>query len=632
MSAPNIVAIAPNRELEHVLKDLVKENSLPVRVYQGDLLEGLEVARAALEDKVEVFVSRGGTALMLQHADMGVPVVEIKVSAYDILTALAESRRVTEHVAVVGFKNVIQGSAEIARLIDLQADEYHVDSALDVTDCLRHVKELGIKWVIGDTVVHRSAASLGLGCTLITSGKKAVLEALETATFLASVRRRERANAIRLQTILDHVGDGVVAVDKDGNIVAMNKTAEQVLSLEDMPKLNLRQTLSKKEATLNEIITVAKHVLLMNRLLIQDDGIVMGAVATFKDVSDVESAERKVRRALVTKGHRANYTFTDIMGTSPALKAAIKEAKSFAFTDDTTVLIVGPTGSGKELFAQSIHNASARREGPFVAVNCAALPASLLESELFGYVGGAFTGAKRKGKAGLFELAHTGTIFLDEIGEMPLELQARLLRVLEEREVVRLGSERVTPVNIRVIAATNRDLKEAVDKGKFRADLYYRLNVLPLRVPSLDERRSDIPLLFRYFVAKIAEHLGQETPVISAPALELICSRSYPGNVRELKNLAERLTVLARDGVISPASVGQMPIKEERHEIENTPQQPKCKGGDVIEVPVNTLKKMESRMVQEVLKKFHGDRQKTANVLGVSRTTVWRKVRQANGG
>jgi len=455
--------------------------------------------------------------------------------------------------------------------------------------------------------------------------------------------------------------EGVHVVDENGITVFYNQTMATLEGTE--PKKVINKSLlevfpffCRETSTLMKVLKTGKPIneqrqVYMNlkgikittinsTFPIKDKGEIIGAVEISKDITNIEEMSGKIIDLQEKIYHKkdknystpsAKYTFSDIIGESNEIKEVISYAKKASMTS-SSVLIFGETGTGKELFAQSIHNASARREGPFVAVNCAALPASLLESELFGYVGGAFTGAKRKGKAGLFELAHTGTIFLDEIGEMPLELQARLLRVLEEREVVRLGSERVTPVNIRVIAATNRDLKEAVDKGKFRADLYYRLNVLPLRVPSLDERRSDIPLLFRYFVAKIAEHLGQETPVISAPALELICSRSYPGNVRELKNLAERLTVLARDGVISPASVGQMPIKEERHEIENTPQQPKCKGGDVIEVPVNTLKKMESRMVQEVLKKFHGDRQKTANVLGVSRTTVWRKVRQANGG
>jgi len=266
-----------------------------------------------------------------------------------------------------------------------------------------------------------------------------------------------------------------------------------------------------------------------------------GIIITFKDLSEIMEMENIVRVNLFKKGHTAKYRFSDIVGKSKNMSETIEIAKKLS-RSNSTLLLTGESGTGKELFAHSIHNASKQQYGPFVAANFAALTESLLESELFGYEEGAFTGARKGGHAGLFEQAHKGTIFLDEIGDASPRIQARLLRVLQEKEVLRVGGTKIIPIDVRVIASTNKDLHKLVQKGDFREDLYYRLNVLPINIPPLRERKSDIPLLIKMFLKKFPN--GSEM-VISNEVMAKFLEYDWPGNVRELENVIEYLYNLA---------------------------------------------------------------------------------------
>ena len=297
----------------------------------------------------------------------------------------------------------------------------------------------------------------------------------------------------------------------------------------------------------------------------------------------------------------------------------MQTAKRYAVAN-SSVLISGETGTGKEMFAQSIHNYSRRRGEAFVAVNCATIPANLLESELFGYVEGAFTGAKRGGKMGLFELAHKGTIFLDEIGETSLDMQARLLRVLEEHEIMRVGDDKVIPVDIRVIAASNRDLKKMVDEGSFRSDFYYRLDVLSLKLPPLRDCIENIETLIHNFTARYASENGRRPLEYAPEAMKLLVDYEWPGNVRELKNVVERLVVTCGDDCIDAGRVmdalhitAPLPVKTA----------PSGEG---------TLDEAEMRLIKRTLAECGGNKTQTAKRLGISRPTLHRKLRIMEGG
>ncbi|WP_408954951.1 sigma-54 interaction domain-containing protein [Natroniella sp. ANB-PHB2] len=358
------------------------------------------------------------------------------------------------------------------------------------------------------------------------------------------VKDAERANK-KLDAVLNHVHDGIIYINGREEIEVFNRRAEEIFEIKAEEMLtkkigdkinntNLDQVLRNDFKEINALQNVGGKKIVTTRVPVKQDQEIIGALATFKDVTEVKKLEEDLRRKLKDKGHIAKYSFGDIIGDSEEIKQVIGKAKKLA-RSKSTLLLQGESGTGKELFAGAIHNYSLRKNNPFVAINCAALPENLLESELFGYEEGAFTGAKKGGKPGVFEQAHTGTIFLDEIGDIPLNIQARLLRVLQEKEVMRIGATQVIPIDIRVVAATNKDLEELVSKGEFREDLYYRLNVLSLEIPPLRMRREDIPLLIDYFLQKFS----REDLVLTKETISRLYNYDWKGNIRELESCVE---------------------------------------------------------------------------------------------
>lgn len=323
-------------------------------------------------------------------------------------------------------------------------------------------------------------------------------------------------------------------------------------------------------------------------------------------------------------GHPKPSNFAqNMVGQSPAIQEVLHQV-SIVAPMDSTVLILGETGTGKELIAQAIHNSGARRNKPLIKVNCAAMPAGLLESELFGHERGAFTGAVAR-KTGRFEMAHQGTIFLDEIGDIPLELQPKLLRVLQEQEFERLGSVHSTRVDVRVVAATSRNLPAMLNEGQFRSDLFYRLNVFPVRVPSLRERREDIPLLVAHFVAKFSARMNRQIEVIPSDVMQALASYDWPGNVRELKNFIERSVILSPDGVLSP------PLKELDPQSEAVRAATPYRMERPVAASSSTMRDVETKHILQTLRETQwvvGGPKGAAVRLGLNRTTLMYRMRK----
>ncbi|QAT43270.1 sigma-54 interaction domain-containing protein [Aminipila luticellarii] len=320
-------------------------------------------------------------------------------------------------------------------------------------------------------------------------------------------------------------------------------------------------------------------------------------------------------------GLTAEYTFDSIVGSSPAITEKIQQAKEYA-SSPYNLLIVGESGVGKELFAQSIHNYSERRQEPFVALNCASFPENLIESELFGYVGGAFTGASKTGQIGKFELADGGTLFLDEIGELPYHFQSKLLRVLETRKITRIGSSNETPVNVRVVAATNRDLEQMISEGLFRQDLYYRLQVLNIDIPPLRKRREDLLLLTETFLKEAADANGDEPKVLDSDAQKCLMEYEWPGNVRELRNVIHRITLLSKINVVSK-DILEAAIYSKGYRL-------KPESNETPEVRLNK-RRMDvdhsyANLINEALEITKGNKKQAADLLGVSRKTFYRMI------
>ncbi len=351
------------------------------------------------------------------------------------------------------------------------------------------------------------------------------------------------------------------------------------------------------------------HLITTAKPIFASDGRVQGIIFVFNEINRI--------RRLVNEmaGSQARFTFEDILGVSPRIHEAKKQA-ILAAAGVSNVLLLGETGTGKELFAQAIHNQSDRRNHPFVALNCGAIPRELLESELFGYIEGAFTGAKRGGRPGKLELASGGTVFLDEIGDMPLDMQVKLLRLLQTGEVFRIGQHKPISVDLRIIAATHFDLKQEVEKGNFREDLFYRLNVLPISIPPLRERPEDIILLARHILSRCCQQLNKPGIKLSADSEQMLFRYRWPGNVRELENLVERAVNLVDQDRIEPELFG-LPLTKRK--IVSVTE----KGGALLE-------EAEKQTIIEVIESMECNISKASKLLGISRATLYNKFKKYN--
>ena len=628
-----ICVIAPYADLAELACAVGRETPIPFDVWEGNLEIGGAKAQQAEKEGAQVIVSRGGTASIIRQK-VNVPVVEIQVTGYDVLRVMRPLIGAGKTAGIVGYFNVVKGCRYGCDILGISSREFILPTDYTEIDwdeirarLRRIIEEEGVDVLIGDTVAFANCVgNLGREVLLITSGRESILRAVEEAANLLSVREEEQKNAQRFEAVLNFVHDGVLATDQGGLLTVVNPVAEKIFDVQRDEVLGLPVTSVIQDTRIDKVLASgspefdqlqqapAGHIL-TNRIPIRVDGEVKGVVATFQEVSQIEAAERKIRQNLYGKGMVTRYTFRDILTRDPQMKRLIKLAKDYAKTN-ATILIQGESGTGKELFAQSIHAYSPRAQGPFVAINCSALPPPLLESELFGYVEGAFTGAKRSGKIGLFEMAHNGTIFLDEIGEMDRTLQARLLRVLEERQVMRLGSDSLIPVNIRVLAATNQDLRRLASQGTFRVDLLYRLNVLNLPMTPLRQRKVDIAYLAEYFLSRYQTEHRRRIEAIPPQISELLERYEWPGNVRELKNVMERLVLSAESGRIEADTVRL--LLEEMQEIWTHPSI----GAELPDLLSGTLQQIKQRVIAQVLQFEGGNKSRAAKRLGVDRATI----------
>ena len=628
-----ICVIAPYADLAELACAVGRETPIPFDVWEGNLEIGGAKAQQAEKEGAQVIVSRGGTASIIRQK-VNVPVVEIQVTGYDVLRVMRPLIGAGKTAGIVGYFNVVKGCRYVCDILGISSREFILPTDYTEIDwdeirarLRRIIEEEGVDVLIGDTVAFANCVgNLGREVLLITSGRESILRAVEEAANLLSVREEEQKNAQRFEAVLNFVHDGVLATDQCGLLTVVNPVAEKIFDVQRDEVLGLPVTTVIQDTRIDKVLASgspefdqlqqapAGHIL-TNRIPIRVDGEVKGVVATFQEVSQIEAAERKIRQNLYGKGMVTRYTFRDILTRDPQMKRLIKLAKDYAKTN-ATILIQGESGTGKELFAQSIHAYSPRAQGPFVAINCSALPPPLLESELFGYVEGAFTGAKRSGKIGLFEMAHNGTIFLDEIGEMDRTLQARLLRVLEERQVMRLGSDSLIPVNIRVLAATNQDLRRLASQGTFRVDLLYRLNVLNLPMTPLRQRKVDIAYLAEYFLSRYQTEHKRRIEAIPPQISELLERYEWPGNVRELKNVMERLVLSAESGRIEADTVRL--LLEEMQEIWKHP----AIGAELPDLLSGTLQQIKQRVIAQVLQFEGGNKSRAAKRLGVDRATI----------
>ncbi|MCR1899426.1 sigma-54-dependent Fis family transcriptional regulator [Irregularibacter muris] len=495
---------------------------------------------------------------------------------------------------------------------------------------------------IGQTVLYKKKMLISNKVPVIYKGKiigaVAIFKDMTDYNHLMEELDAEKDVSSILKTILEIAYDGIVVVDKEGYITMISKAYTNFLGVDQkevigkhvtevIENTRMHKVIETGQAEIADTQNIKGSQMIASRIPIIKKGKVTGAVGKvmFRDVKDLTFLYKRISKmdeelarykGDAKRAHSAYYSLDNIVGRSPAIMKAKNMAKKAAGTS-SNVLLLGESGTGKELFAHAIHKGSARRNFPFVKVNCAAIPNELLESELFGYEGGAFTGAQKKGKIGKFEVADRGTIFLDEIGDMSLHMQAKLLRVLQEREIEKVGSTTTKKVDIRIIAATNRNLEELVKRGEFREDLFYRLDVVTLHIPPLRERNGDVQILAYYLIDKICNSMGKYILKLSEETMMYLENYQWPGNIRELENVLERaINIVEKDAIIQPMHlskeiVGQFEFKE-------------------IRSLKDAMEETERNTLVEALSMAKGNRTKAARLLDISRTSFYEKLAKYN--
>lgn len=588
----NILLVAPYHGLEILAKKFNEKSEVKLSVIEGNMNKSIDEVNYAIKNGIRIVLSRWGTSSYLS-GKVGVPVIDISATPVDVLKAV--NKIVNEgykKVAIVNVSNII-GRSERQYLnkilgINLQFSVCH--GVNDVRSKVKYLAEKGnIDAIIGDVTAVYESRMNGIHSELLESGEESIVNALSRCNNILNYDLISRYKNEQIKILLNRIKEGVILTGKNDKLI-FNSSIEEIFRYyqADVTQKNL-----------DKILNSSIH----RKIPVNVDDKCIGNVILIKEKNNKNNVKNRVE-------FKAKHTFNDIIGQENLKVQAAKFAKSCE-----TVLIYGETGTGKELFAQSIHNGSRRSNGPFLSVNCASLSESLIESELFGYEDGAFTGAARGGRKGLFELSDGGTLFLDEIGEISLNFQARLLRVLQENEIRRVGGNKNIPVDVRIICATNRNLKEECKKNNFRRDLYYRINVLELKLQPLRFRKKDILPLFKKFISEQCvredKHLRWKSDEIFEPLLKY----NWYGNIRELDNFAKFVVACWENDELDEQTILSM-LKSKNL-------------GNNNEINIKfsyNLKEMEREIFSTLLDRYNGDKEKLCQDFNISKTTLWRKL------
>lgn len=592
----------------------------------------------------DAIIARGYTAQKtLTKYSETTPTIRVHISGYDIIRAVYECREKyhPKKIAICGLDESLSEAAGVCKILGVEANVYAPVRNQDLPQVLNKAIEDGCDALVSGYSANLLAGKMGLNSVVIQTGAAALSQAMDEAIYTVERIRHERVISQMYKTIIYSSDAGLLYVDREGIIRVRNHVARQMNGNVSIMGKPLKMVISWLEPL---FCSVMKNGKVETRLIsipgskitvsvkcspVIANNELSGVVFNLTDVTQIQELESQIRRKLSERGLKARYTFDQIIHKSKEIDRVIQLAGRYA-ASDSNVIIIGETGTGKELFAQSIHNASKRKNGPFVAVNCAALPENLLESELFGYVEGAFTGTSKGGKMGLFEQAHGGTLFLDEVGEISMAIQTKLLRVLQERQVRRIGDNKVINVDVRIISATNKSIRKMADVGQFRRDLVYRLDVLRLFLPPLREREADVELLFVNQLQGMAKRNGQLPVKIEAGVFPLLCQYPFFGNIRELRNIAERVFVLHEGDIINAHDVHEALYPAD---LDMDPSFAISTGTGLAELTETQEQDSENFLGEEerlrqALKISGGNKGKAAKLLGIDRSTLWRRMKK----
>ena len=618
------------------IKKIAEQKDNVIRIVYESLEKAIPAGKIMENEGVEVIISRRGTAHLLRE-NLRIPVLSLPQSSMSVLSSVKEATKKGRKIFLPSFRNKRSGMKIIGELLDIEFAQGIYTDSVSLRQIISRAAQEGFEVVVGGMATMRCATEFGLRFSELRTSVEEVLETFENAKSVAQSQREQKRMAQRYQTIMDAASDGIIAFDASGMVTTINQTAERLLKLQGknvvgtsiahlLPSSGVSRVLQNKKPERDKIERINNEMFIFNHIPVMLNEEVIGIVSSFQEISHVMRAENSVRRTLA-KGFVARYVIDDLIYRHPSMGKVVSLCREFAKTD-SSILISGETGTGKEIIAQSIHNLSRRKTRPFVSIHCAALPEQLLESELFGYEEGAFTGSKKGGKQGLFELAHQGTMFLDEIDSTSPSVQMRLLRVLQEKEVMRVGADHTIPIDVRFIAAAGKDLWNSVQEGHFRKDLFFRLNVLRISIPPLSARKEDIPELLEHFLEYFARKYNLEP--ISVPNIYIpkLMSYSWPGNVRQLRHFAEQLLLNCSfqcdEGILDTLFDELSQIVDRKQET--LPEQATILPAD--KQLQLSRKDADHETILAALEKTRFNKTRAAEILGIGRTTLWRKIKE----
>ena len=609
----------PYEELLHEYEEAIAKAHDPRVHFTTSFMYGTDARNLSRASDYDIIVVRGMTSRALSEKYPETTIVDIKMDAFDVSSALLEAKKKFPGIRKIGLilpSSSICSASILTELLGIEVVMREVRGEEHMESTLREMVKEGCEVFIGGLTLKRVSEKMGLEYVHIKTGPSAIDSSIKDAITAAHILDRERSRLGLMKSLVNNTPDSLLIIDDKGKITAANHAASSFFRRPDLVGMDAKDLFPLEIYSVCDDVevvqTIGDQTVLITEHPVHIEGEKRATYVSLRLVEDIRRTEKKIRSKLQEKGLTAKYSFSDIVTEQVEMKQLVAKALRYAHVEGN-VLLTGETGTGKELFVQSMHNASPRRDKPFVAVNCAALSEQLLESELFGYTEGSFTGAQKGGKTGLFELAQGGTIFLDEIGEMPIRFQAKLLRVIQEREIRKIGGDEFIPVDVRIMSATNQNIPDLIEKGLFRRDLYYRINLLTLHIPPLRERLDDIPAIFKRFVERKSKALNIVPPMVEKDALECLKGYSWPGNIRELRNVAERAVIFSSSNCITrdtlkeiDVSVGEKKASEEK------------------KIPL-TSEELYRRYVESglTLNDF-------ALSIGISRTTLWRKFKVLN--
>ena len=607
-----ILLLSPMQSISDTAPEIARQLGISIHI---ETLVDESVERVVRNyPDVEVIVTRGGLADRVRQTT-STSVVEIAMSLNELLGNLRDlTGKGLRRIGVVSNPNLFSGAIGNFKILDALVSICPQRNDDSIRAMVKQLVDEGFEAIIGCRVAYQTARDLNVEAVFLESGPVSIKAAFQEAMRLLAAKDREKLQSAQLTAIINNIDEAVVAFTPENQVSFFNRHAKRICSVSPATAPDFGDALALFDSGEKEqVTTINGNSVIARSIPLEFNNAMQGKVVTLHEVTRIQASESKIRSSLYQKGLYARYQFKDLIGESAVMEQLTARAKTYA-GHDSNLLIYGETGTGKEVFAQSIHNHSKRSKGAFVSTNIASIPPSLLESALFGYVEGAFTGARKGGKAGLFELAHHGTLFLDEIGELAPEIQNRLLRVLQEREIMRIGDDKIIPVDVRIISATNRDLYQQTLAGTFRQDLFYRIHVVGLRIPPLRARVEDIPQIFEHYLHRFAGKTGR-TASLTQAAKELLKTYAWPGNIRQLRNIAE-VVAYGETERVDAVHIAEVLGEQAQTATES----------NFITIPESgSLKKMESEIIRTLLSRHLPD--EVCARLGISRVTLWRKMK-----